>query len=130
MIFLNSLLFRNTTLFLTKPRSGNNRSSCQHILYDKNGKKILSTRAKLNRLFGRGIMTTFSAVCRKNLQDGQTCTTIHDQVYGAKIRLGNYILWHKSCLRRFSTFLRRKTIEMGNRNRKGKLCSRRNIAPH
>ena len=26
-------------------------------------KKVLSTRAQLNRLFGRGIMTTFS-VCR------------------------------------------------------------------
>ena len=39
VIFLNSLLSRNTTLFLTNPRSGNNHSCCQYILHDKNGKK-------------------------------------------------------------------------------------------
>ena len=63
VIFLNSLLSGNTTLFLTNPRSGSDRSFCQYILHDKNRKKVLSIRAQLNLLFGRGIMTTFS-VCR------------------------------------------------------------------
>ena len=63
VIFLNSLLFGNTTLFLTNPRSGCDRSFCQYILHDKNRKKVLSIRVQLNLLFGRGIMTTFS-VCR------------------------------------------------------------------
>ena len=62
VIFLNSLLFGNTTLFLTNPRSGSDRSVCQYILHDKNRKKVLSIRVQLNPLFGRGIMTTFS-VC-------------------------------------------------------------------